>query len=136
MKTPPYYSKMHSGNLAIVLDSGVDYDSFPTFAKKWISKLSLKVKKQVDGAGERIWGCEHDGYSFWLAYDDWFPHISLEPQNAEAGEHILSIGLSLGLDRDAEPGAPPNSRRAGQLPASPQVQSSDSQRTPSSGGCG
>src|SRR6266567_976315 len=33
-------------------------------------------------------------------------------------------------------GAAPSSRRAGQLPASPQVQSSDSQRTPSSGGCG
>jgi hypothetical protein len=108
MKTPPYYFKMHSGNFAIVLDDGVDYDSFAVFAKKWISKLALKVKKRVDGAGERILDCEHDGYSYWLAYDDWFPHISLEPQNAEAGEHILSIGLSLGLDKNAEQGAAPN----------------------------
>src|ERR1035438_1544412 len=36
----------------------------------------------------------------------------------------------------AEPAAPPNSRPPSQLPASPQIQSSDSQRTPSSGGCG
>jgi hypothetical protein len=35
-----------------------------------------------------------------------------------------------------EPGAAPNSRRAGQLPASPDIQSPDSQRAPSSGGCG
>jgi hypothetical protein len=38
--------------------------------------------------------------------------------------------------RSIEPDAPPNIRRAGQLPASPEVPSSDSQRTPSSGGCG
>jgi hypothetical protein len=36
----------------------------------------------------------------------------------------------------AEPDAPPNSRPPLQLPASPGVQSSDSQRTPSPGGCG
>jgi hypothetical protein len=36
----------------------------------------------------------------------------------------------------AEPSAPPNSRRAGHLPSSPEVQSPDSQRTSSSGGCG
>jgi len=36
----------------------------------------------------------------------------------------------------AEPDAPPNSRPAQQLPTSPEVQSSDSQRTPSVGGCG
>ncbi len=107
MKAPPYYSKMHSGNFAIVLDDGVDYDSFASFAKKWISELSLNLKKRFDGAGERVWECEHEGYSYWLAYDDWFPQISLEPQNAEAGEHILSIGLLLGLVGSAEPCATP-----------------------------
>jgi hypothetical protein len=35
-----------------------------------------------------------------------------------------------------EQDAAPNSRPPSQLPSSPQVQSSDSQRTPSSGGCG
>lgn len=92
---------MHSGNLAIVLDDGVDYGSFAKFAKKWISKLSLKVTKQVDGVGERIWECEHEGYSYWLSYDDWVSHLSLEPQNAEAGNHILTIGAGLGLEANA-----------------------------------
>jgi hypothetical protein len=115
MKTPPYYEKMRSGNLAIVLEGGVGYDSFGTFAKKWTSRLSLRVTKRVDGAGERIWECEHGGCRYWLAYDDWFPHISLEPQNAEAGEHILAIGQSLGLDKDAEPSAAPNGGPATQL---------------------
>ena len=40
------------------------------------------------------------------------------------------------LKRIAEPDAPPNSRPPSQLPGSPEIQSSDSQRTPSSGGCG
>jgi len=35
-----------------------------------------------------------------------------------------------------EPDAAPNSRPPSQFPSSPEVQSSDSQRTPSSGGCG
>jgi hypothetical protein len=35
-----------------------------------------------------------------------------------------------------EPGATPNSRPPSRLPSSPEVQSSDSLRTPSSGGCG
>ncbi|MPN46902.1 hypothetical protein SDC9_194501 [bioreactor metagenome] len=37
---------------------------------------------------------------------------------------------------DTEPDAPPNSRRPSQLPPSSDVQSPDSPRTPSSGGCG
>jgi hypothetical protein len=36
----------------------------------------------------------------------------------------------------AEPSAPPNSRPPQQSPASPEVQTPDSLRTPSSGGCG
>lgn len=36
----------------------------------------------------------------------------------------------------AEPAAPPNSRPPLPLPTSPEIQSSDSLRTPSSGGCG
>lgn len=107
---------MHSGNVAIVLDKGVDYNSFPAFAKKWTSKLSLKVKRRIDGAGERIWECEHDGYLFWLAHDDWFPQISLEPQNAEAGRHILTIGLALGLTDNTDPSDAPNADSAGAPP--------------------
>ena len=39
-------------------------------------------------------------------------------------------------DEKVEPDAPPNSRLPSQLPTSPKVQESDSQRTSSSGGCG
>jgi hypothetical protein len=39
-------------------------------------------------------------------------------------------------DENSEPDAAPNSRPPSPLPSSPEVQSSDSQRTPSSGGCG
>jgi len=38
--------------------------------------------------------------------------------------------------KPAEPGAPPNSRQPSALPMSPEAQTPDSLRTPSSGGCG
>jgi hypothetical protein len=44
--------------------------------------------------------------------------------------------LAAGLDDNAEPGAPPKSRPPSQLPASPDIHTSDSQRESSSGGCG
>jgi hypothetical protein len=40
------------------------------------------------------------------------------------------------LTKGSEQNAAPNSRPPSQLPTSPEIQSSDSQRTPSSGGCG
>jgi hypothetical protein len=50
-------------------------------------------------------------------------------------EHQLEQYRS-GKRRFAEPDASPNSRLPSELPTSPGVQSSDSQRTPSSGGRG
>lgn len=46
--------------------------------------------------------------------------------------------LSVRLERrtNTEPCAPPNSHPPQQFPASPEIQSPDSQRTSSSGGCG
>jgi hypothetical protein len=60
------------------------------------------------------------------------------------GISVLAIGFAwalfsfLGrlLNGEVQQGAAPNSRPPRQLPASPEIQSSDSQRTPSSGGCG
>ena len=60
-----------------------------------------------------------------------FHHYKLNFNAAGILEMICS-----NIERIAEPGAPPNSRPPSQLPASLEVQSPDSQRTPSSGGCG
>ena len=61
---------------------------------------------------------------------------------AENDDDIFLVGrfvrkiLATHRDYFAEPSAPPNSRLPQQLPKSPDIQSSDSQRTSSSGGCG
>ena len=52
------------------------------------------------------------------------------------GSPTRTLLLRLLEEHQAEPGAAPNSRPPSQLPTSPEVQSPDSQRTPSSGGCG
>jgi hypothetical protein len=49
--------------------------------------------------------------------------------------NLIMIGRG-GSEENSEQAAPPNSRPPSQLPASPEVQSPDSQRTPSSGGYG
>lgn len=53
-------------------------------------------------------------------------------------EALLEIGAVrvVGMERDAEQGAAPNSHPSSPLPMRPEVPSSDSPRTPSSGGCG
>lgn len=48
----------------------------------------------------------------------------------------LGVDLKRRQEKKGEQGAAPNSRPPQQLPTSPAVQSSDSQRTSSSGGCG
>jgi hypothetical protein len=49
----------------------------------------------------------------------------------------VPIGSSVTLlNKTAEQVAAPNSRPPSQLPSSPEIQSSDSRRTPGSGGCG
>lgn len=102
MKSPPYFDKMHSGSRCVVLESGIDFDSFPSAAERWAKKLDLRILKRADGPDERVWDCERKGKKFWLAYDHWFPTISLEPQDAEAGAEIKSIGDALGA-KEEEP---------------------------------
>ena len=98
MRKLPHYEKMASGEYSLILEGGVDWHSFPSFAEKWVQRLSLLVIEKVDSVDVRLWVCEKNGKRFWLAHDDWFPSISLEPQNGEAGEEIFQIGKSLGIE--------------------------------------
>jgi hypothetical protein len=50
----------------------------------------------------------------------------------EFDQFVSAVRKAMSVEQDAAP----NSRQPSQLPASPEVQSPDSQRTPSSGGCG
>ena len=79
------------------------------------------------GAITRLFVAEHDeisGESFVLQW-------------VADGEDLPKGGRDFEVTQtNFQPDATPNSRRAGQSPASPEVQSSDSLRTPSSGGCG
>ena len=93
---PPYYDTMHSGNRCIVLEGGIDYDSFAAAAERWARTLDLRIGKRADVPDARVWECEKEGRKFWLAYDNWFPTISLEPQDATAGAEIPSIGARIG----------------------------------------
>ena len=70
-------------------------------------------------------------------YSDWrYDSVRVELGEKEK-EKFTDIFSSLQLLReDVEPDAAPNSRPPSQLPNSPAVPSSDSQRTSSSGGCG
>lgn len=96
----PRLGKMASGNMEIVLQGGVAYHDFPEVAEAWVKRLSLRVVHKVDGPGERIWDCRFGHARFWLAHDDWFPEISLEPQDDDAG--TLVAEMFDGLMKDTE----------------------------------
>jgi hypothetical protein len=98
MKRAPHFSTMHSGNRSIVLEDGVDYDSFPDAAGRWAHKLAFRVVHNIDGPDARLWECEKNGRKFCLVFDDWFPELNLEPQNAEAAAEIPQIGREIGID--------------------------------------
>jgi hypothetical protein len=66
--------------------------------------------------------------------DDWV--IVNQALSAHGKGADYAAILETSMKRNGEPDAAPNSRQPSRLPASPEVQSSDSQRTPSSGGCG
>lgn len=86
---------MASGNSAIVLQSGVDFDNFERIAEKWAQLLSLDVLKRAENPFERIWDCRRQGLKFWLSWDENSPDICLEPQDADAGAATESILKSL-----------------------------------------
>ena len=102
MNTPPYLLKMACGDQSIVLESGVSYESFPKCAARWAERLRLTITKRIDGPSEHIWECHRDGCWFWLAFDDWFPEISLEPKDHDAGQLILTIASEVGLERSKD----------------------------------
>jgi len=85
-----------------------------------------------------------DGRGFEADADVEIPHVRPTPKVFQATFVIrgaqkadVPIGSRVSLaSKSAEQVAAPKSRRAGQLPASPEIRSSDSQRTSSSGGCG
>ncbi|HWB07103.1 MAG TPA: DUF3630 family protein [Verrucomicrobiales bacterium] len=93
---------MHSGEPCLILEDGIDYDSFPEAADAWASRLQFAVRDKVDGPDVRLWICEREGKRYRLAFDDWFPELSLEPCDAEAAVEIPRIGAAIGA---VQPGA-------------------------------
>jgi len=106
MKTPPYYENMANGRLCIVLENGIDYGRFYGVAIRWASRLGLQIEDRGDGVDCRIWTCKREGCDFWLSFDDWFPHICLEPKDECAAAMICSIGVEIGISQPAEQDGP------------------------------
>eukprot|EP01012_Entosiphon_sulcatum_P064769 TRINITY_DN93619_c0_g1_i1.p2 TRINITY_DN93619_c0_g1~~TRINITY_DN93619_c0_g1_i1.p2 ORF type:complete len:103 (+),score=11.71 TRINITY_DN93619_c0_g1_i1:527-835(+) len=100
MKAAPYFETTHRGRQSLVLEDGIDYDSFEAAAERWAKKLGLRIVSRADGPDARVWDCERGGTKLWLAFDDWFPTLNLEPQDAAAGLEIQSIGTALGVTRE------------------------------------
>ena len=91
---------MHSGKRYLVLEDGVDYDTFASAANVWAQRLGLHITEKIDGPGDRLWGCEMNGRQFWLGFNDWFPEISLEPRDDDAAAEILGIGAAIGAHEE------------------------------------
>jgi len=83
--------RMASGSLYIVLQEEASWESFGQDASEWIKRIGAKLINKADSVDERVWEVEYSGISFWIAYDDFQPSITLEPKQKVPDSTIEQI---------------------------------------------
>jgi hypothetical protein len=89
-------NEMHSGGLALILDSKATWDEFPKRSKFWADKLgAVIIGDSIITVDECILEVKIDGGFFWITYDDFQSSIQLEPKEPEFNKIVLSIQSKL-----------------------------------------
>jgi Protein of unknown function (DUF3630) len=86
----PRLESMASGQRLIAIGK-CSYDEFPDCSKAWAASLGAQIIRAIDGPDERLLIVQIEHCNFWIAFDEFFHEICLEPQDVTAGEIIPSI---------------------------------------------
>ena len=86
----PRLESMASGQHFIAIGK-CSYDEFTDCSKFWAASLEAQIIQAIDGPDERLLIVQIEHRNFWIAFDEFFYEICLEPQDAVAGEIIPSI---------------------------------------------
>ncbi len=87
----PIKQKMASGNYSLELTDAGSWESFPTFAKEFISQLGGKITNKFDGPDARVWEFTYQDQTLRLVYNDFPNGISIEPMNNKNQSIIDSL---------------------------------------------
>ena len=85
------FGSMASGERCLALGRDVSWAAFPDYARAVARRLAARVVDEVDGGTERLLTIDVEGQRYWLTWDTYADHVSLEPCDAEAGRpmHVL-----------------------------------------------
>jgi Protein of unknown function (DUF3630) len=86
----PRLETMASGQESIAI-AQCSYDEFSDCAQFWAAKFDAQILQAIDGPDQRLLIIQIRQCMFWLAFDEFFNEICLEPQDPSAGKIIPSI---------------------------------------------
>jgi hypothetical protein len=93
----PKKQKMASGNECLELTEEGTWESFPSFAEKYVKQIGAKVIKKIQAPDIHLWEIEFEGVVLNFVYDDFPNGISIEPKdkNGQAAiEKLYKLALS------------------------------------------
>ncbi|QSP94184.1 DUF3630 family protein [Marinobacter salinisoli] len=82
---------MASGDFSLELTEAGSWESFPSFAKKFVAQIGAKIIKKIDGPDIRIWEIEYEGVVLNFVYDDFPNGVSIEPRGKEGQPAIEKL---------------------------------------------
>lgn len=92
---------MASGGTALLLTQQVAWKDFPQYVRDISILLCVPPAEPIRSVDVQIATLEIDGQRFWLAWDEWFDGVALEPQSDLAAALIADLRERLQLLRAA-----------------------------------
>jgi hypothetical protein len=86
----PRLESMASGQQSIAIGK-CSYDEFSDCSQVWAASLGAEIIRAIDGPDERLLVVQIEHCDFWIAFDEFFHEIRLEPQDLAASKIIPSI---------------------------------------------
>jgi hypothetical protein len=86
----PRLESMASGQQSIAIGK-CSYDEFSDCSQAWAATLGAQIIRAIDGPDTRLLIVQIEHCNFWIAFDEFFHEICLEPQDLAAGKIIPSI---------------------------------------------
>jgi hypothetical protein len=84
----PKKEKMASGDDCIELTEEGSWESFRSFAEKFVQQIGAEVIDKTETEGTHLWKIEYGGVILNFVYSDYPNGVSIEPTDSNAAEAI------------------------------------------------
>jgi hypothetical protein len=87
----PSVGTMASGNLSLLITEEVSWETFPHLAQEFIDRFGGEIVRKVDTPVERLWVVKIRDQTFWLAFEDFPPALSLDSTDAACNPVVRAL---------------------------------------------